>query len=44
MEVDLSGKDWSFLDATIDNSVSNNRTRFLMCHISKNKPFFGYGK
>lgn len=36
--------DWSLLDATIDNSVSNNRTRFLMCHISKNKPFFGYCK
>ena len=41
---DISGKDWSLLDATIDNTVSDNRTRFLMCHISKNKPFFGYGK
>ena len=41
---DISGKDWSFLDATRDNTVSNNRTRFLMCHISKNKPFFGYCK
>ncbi len=41
---DISGKDWSFLDATIDNSVSNKRTRFLMCHIYKKKPFFGYGK
>ena len=36
--------DWSFLDPTIDNSVSDKRTRFLMCHMSKNKPFFGYGK
>jgi len=36
--------DWSLLDATIDNSVSNKRTRFLMCHIYKKKPFFGYGK
>ena len=42
--VDLSDKDWSFLDATIDNSVSNKRTRFLMCHMSNKKPFFGYGK
>ena len=41
---DISGKDWSLLDATIDNSVSNKRTRFLMCHIYKKKPFFGYGK
>ena len=32
--VDLSNKDWSFLDATIDNSVSDKRTRFLMCHMS----------
>ena len=36
--------DWSFLDATIDNSVSDKRTRFLMCHMSQKKPFFGYGK
>ena len=35
--------DWSFLDATIDNSVSDKRTRFLMCHMFKKKPFFGYG-
>ena len=35
--------DWSFLDATIDNSDSNKRTRFLMCHMYKKKPFFGYG-
>ena len=41
---DISGKDWSFLDATIDNSVSNKRTRFLMCHMCNKKPFFGYGK
>jgi len=40
---DISGKDWSFLDATIDNSVSDKRTRFLMCHMFKKKPFFGYG-
>ena len=36
--------DWSFLDAAIDNSVSDKRTRFLMCHMSQKKPFFGYGK
>ena len=42
--VDLSGKDWSLLDATINNSDSNKRTRFLMCHMSNKKPFFGYGK
>ena len=41
---DISGKDWSLLDATIDNTVSDNRTRFLMCHMFKKKPFFGYGK
>ena len=41
--VDLSNKDWSFLDATIDNSVSDKRTRFLMCHMYKQKPYFGYG-
>ena len=41
---DISGKDWSLLDATINNTVSDKRTRFLMCHIYKNKPFFGYGK
>ena len=40
---DISGKDWSFLDAAIDNSVSDKRTRFLMCHMFKKKPFFGYG-
>ena len=40
---DISGKDWSLLDAAVDNSVSDNRNRFLMCHIYKNKPFFGYG-
>ena len=42
-DVDLSGKDWSLLDATINNSDSNGRTRFLMCHLSGGKPFFGYG-
>ena len=41
--VDLSNKDWSLLDATIDNSVSDKRTRFLMCHLYKQKPYFGYG-
>ena len=40
---DLGNKDWSLLDATINNTVSDKRTRFLMCHIYKNKPFFGYG-
>ena len=40
---DISGKDWSLLDATINNSDSNKRTRFLMCHMSQKKPFFGYG-
>ena len=35
--------DWSFLDAAIDNSVSDKRTHFLMCHMFKKKPFFGYG-
>ncbi len=40
---DISGKDWSFLDAAIDNSVSDKRTRFLMCHMFRKKPFFGYG-
>ena len=41
---DISSNDWSLLDATIDNSVSDKRTRFLMCHMSQKKPFFGYGK
>ncbi len=40
---DISTNDWSLLDATIDNSVSDKRTRFLMCHMFKKKPFFGYG-
>jgi len=39
----ISTNDWSLLDATIDNSVSDKRTRFLMCHMFKKKPFFGYG-
>lgn len=41
----ISGKDWSLLDAAIDNTVSDKRTRFLMCHIygGGGKPFFGYG-
>lgn len=42
---DISGKDWSFLDATINNTDSNKRTRFLMCHLygGGGKPLFGYG-
>ena len=42
---DISGKDWSLLDATINNTDSNKRTRFLMCHLygGGGKPFFGYG-
>ena len=35
--------DWSLLAATIDNTVSDKRTRFLMCHLYKAKPYFGYG-
>ena len=37
--------DWSLLDATIDNTVSDKRTRFLMCHLygGGGKPYFGYG-
>ena len=42
---DISGKDWSLLDAAIDNTVSDKRNRFLMCHLygGGGKPFFGYG-
>ena len=42
---DISGKDWSLLDATINNTDSNKRTRFLMCHLygGGGKPLFGYG-
>ena len=40
---DIRSNDWSLLDATIDNSVSDKRTRFLMCHMYKQKPYFGYG-
>lgn len=29
----ISGNDWSLLDAAIDNTVSDKRTRFLMCHL-----------
>ena len=39
----ISTNDWSLLDATIDNTVSDKRTRFLMCHMYKQKPYFGYG-
>jgi len=39
----ISTNDWSLLDATIDNTVSDKRTRFLMCHLYKAKPYFGYG-
>ena len=40
---DLSNKDWSLLDAAIDNTVSDKRNRFLMCHMYNEKPYFGYG-
>ncbi len=36
--------DWSLLDATINNTDSNKRTRFQMCHMFQKKPYFGYGK
>ena len=41
----ISGNDWSLLDAAIDNTVSDKRNRFLMCHLygGGGKPFFGYG-
>ena len=39
----ISTNDWSLLDAAIDNTVSDKRTRFLMCHLYKAKPYFGYG-
>ena len=41
----ISGNDWSLLDAAIDNTVSDKRNRFLMCHLYSGggKPFFGYG-
>ena len=41
----ISTNDWSLLDATIDNGVSDKRTRFLMCHLygGGGKPYFGYG-
>ena len=35
--------DWSLLDAAIDNTVSDKRNRFLMCHMYNEKPYFGYG-
>ena len=40
---DLSNKDWSLLDAAIDNTVSDKRNRFLMCHMFNGKPYFAYG-
>ena len=42
---DISTNDWSLLDAAIDNTVSDKRNRFLMCHLygGGGKPFFGYG-
>ena len=42
---DISGKDWSLLDAAVNNSDSNKRWRFLMCHLygGGGKPLFGYG-
>ncbi len=41
----ISGNDWSLLDAAIDASTSDNRNRFLMCHLygGGGKPYFGYG-
>ena len=41
----ISGNDWSLLDAAIDNTDSNKRNRFLMCHLYSGggKPYFGYG-
>ena len=39
----ISTNDWSLLDAAIDNTVSDKRNRFLMCHLYKAKPYFGYG-
>ena len=41
----ISGNDWSLLDAAIDSSSSDKRTRFLMCHLygGGGKPYFGYG-
>jgi len=40
-----SGSDWSLLAAATDNSDSNKRTRFFLCHYygGGGKPFFGYG-
>ena len=42
---DISGKDWSLLDAAIDSTASDKRNRFLMCHLygGGGKPYFGYG-
>ena len=41
----ISGNDWSLLDAAIDSTSSDKRQRFLMCHLygGGGKPFFGYG-
>jgi len=41
----ISANDWSLLGAAIDNTVSDKRNRFLMCHLygGGGKPFFGYG-
>ena len=35
--------DWSLLDACTVASSSDNRSRFLMCHMYNGKPFFAYG-
>ena len=40
---DLSGVDWSLLDACTPASSNNNRSRFFMCHMLNGKPFFAYG-
>lgn len=39
----ISSNDWSLLDATTNNTDMDKRTRFLMCHMYKQKPYFGYG-
>ena len=41
----ISGNDWSLLDAAIDSTSSDKRNRFLMCHLygGGGKPYFGYG-
>ncbi len=44
---DLSGLDWSLLDASTDSNNANKRSRFFMCHLYDKdgtaRPFFAYG-